>query len=117
MNNYASERELSSVSGYFNHGGDALYPPPHPFDAMPLLVDVDGAAKLLSLSTRTVWRLNENGRLPAVHIGRATRWATADVVSFVDALRQRDPRCVMNEPASLAESETRIASPTTIPSC
>ena len=116
MSSYTSEPELSSVSGYFSHGGDATCPPLLPFDAMPLLVDVDGAAKLLSLSSRSIWRLNESGRLPAVHIGRATRWVTADVVSFVDSLRQRTPKCGANGSASPAESEARVVGPTTIPS-
>jgi excisionase family DNA binding protein len=36
----------------------------------PLAVDVPGAARLLSVSSRTVIRLIKSGRLPASRIGR-----------------------------------------------
>jgi excisionase family DNA binding protein len=39
-----------------------------------LLVTVAEAAKMLTLSRRTLWRLTKDGKLPAVRYGRAVRY-------------------------------------------
>ncbi len=55
-----------------------------------LLVDVNDVAQMLGVSARTVWRLAEVGQLPRpLHVGRAARWRTIDVLDFVDELRER----------------------------
>jgi len=56
----------------------------------PALLDVEAAAYMLAISTRTIWRLLEQGSFPQpVRIGRATRWRTSDVERFVDELTNR----------------------------
>jgi excisionase family DNA binding protein len=51
----------------------------------PLLVDVHGAAVLLSLSERTVWGLTKSGQLPRVLIGRSVRYSVATLQSWIAA--------------------------------
>jgi excisionase family DNA binding protein len=56
----------------------------------PCLVDVKDAAQMLAVSDRTIWRLVEIGQLPApVHLGRSARWPVADLLSYVDSLREQ----------------------------
>jgi len=56
----------------------------------PVLLDVEAAACMLAISTRTIWRLVEHGQFPEpVKIGRATRWRLADIEEFVGELAQR----------------------------
>jgi excisionase family DNA binding protein len=54
---------------------------------VPLLVDSKEAARLLGLSTRTVWAITDKGQLPVVRIGRLVRYAIDDIRDF--ARRQR----------------------------
>jgi excisionase family DNA binding protein len=44
-----------------------------------LLVTVAEAAKMLSLSRRTLWRLTKAGKLPAVRYGRAVRYSVDEL--------------------------------------
>jgi excisionase family DNA binding protein len=53
----------------------------------PLLVDRREAARLLSLSSRTIWTLTNAGVIPSVRIGRLVRYTLADLREFID--RQR----------------------------
>ncbi len=48
----------------------------------PLLLDVKGVAQLLTVSERTVWRLREDGQLPAVKIRGAVRFRRGDVERY-----------------------------------
>jgi excisionase family DNA binding protein len=49
----------------------------------PLLIDLRAAAKLLSLSTRTVWQMATDGALPSTRIGRRLLFSTAALERFV----------------------------------
>jgi excisionase family DNA binding protein len=55
----------------------------------PLLVDVHEAARLLSCSERTLWGLTApRGQIPSVRLGRAVRYAVADLEAFVRESRK-----------------------------
>jgi excisionase family DNA binding protein len=54
-----------------------------------LAVDYDDAAKLLSVSSRTVRRLVASGEIPVVMIGTLPRITTADLEAYVDTLDRR----------------------------
>lgn len=49
------------------------------------LIDVQEFAQLLSVSTRTVWRMLSHGKLVApVRIGGSVRWRLADVERWIE---------------------------------
>jgi len=52
------------------------------------LLTIDEAAKALSLSKATVYRLAQRGLLKTVTVGRARRIALADLEAFVEQLRR-----------------------------
>ena len=55
----------------------------------PLLLRAGEVARLLSCSTRLVWRLASEGLLPRVSLGpRCTRFRRADVEGLIDELAQ-----------------------------
>ena len=55
----------------------------------PSLVNVRGAACMLSISDRAVWRLLKDGRFPTpVRIGRATRWRVVDLEEYIRKLAE-----------------------------
>ncbi len=54
----------------------------------PLLVSAREAARLLSVSDRTLWTLSHNGRLPRVTIGRAVRYSVDDLQAFIAASKE-----------------------------
>lgn len=58
---------------------------------MALLWTRDEVARHLRLSERQVMRLVADGRLRAVHEGRATRFRPADVEAYVEGLPSRGP--------------------------
>ena len=49
-----------------------------------LLVPPREAARLLSISERTLWTFTKRGAIPAVKIGRAVRYDQADLRAFVE---------------------------------
>lgn len=52
----------------------------------PLLIDVRGVGKVLGISARQVWRLRDQGLLPApVRLNSSVRWRVEDIEDFVDA--------------------------------
>lgn len=51
----------------------------------PLLLTPRDAAKVMSLSERTLWTLTQRGELPAVWIGRAKRYAVTDLAAWIDS--------------------------------
>ena len=55
----------------------------------PLLVDAAEAARLLAISPRTLWTLTRAGQLPAVRIGRAVRYAVADLLGWIERQKTR----------------------------
>lgn len=56
-------------------------------------VSIDGlltaqeAAKLLTVSPRTVWALTKAGALPSIRIGRSVRYSRQDIEAFIAARR------------------------------
>lgn len=48
-----------------------------------LLVDAREAARLLSISERTLWTLANQGSIKATKIGRAVRYSVAALEAFV----------------------------------
>ena len=56
--------------------------------SISVLLKVSQVAERLGVSTRTVWRLTSEGRLPQpVAIGRCKRWRRGDVDGFIAALK------------------------------
>ena len=53
-----------------------------------LLLTVEQAAAVLSLSRRTLWRLTKDGKLPAVRYGRAVRYWIEDLKAWIEQRRQ-----------------------------
>lgn len=52
----------------------------------PSLLPVTEVAKLLGLSTRTVWRLDSGGILPRpVTLGRSKRWRKEELAAWIRA--------------------------------
>ena len=52
---------------------------------MGLLVDTREATKLLKVSSRKLWEMENSGRMPkAVRIGRAVRWSYAELQAWID---------------------------------
>jgi excisionase family DNA binding protein len=49
-----------------------------------LLVDVREAARMLSISTRTLWSLTDSGEIPAVRIGRSVRYSVATLRDWIN---------------------------------
>lgn len=62
----------------------------------PLLVDTRTAARLLSISPRTLWSLTRQGDMPVIRIGRAVRYDVAALSRWVAEatakLQKGDPR-------------------------
>ena len=52
----------------------------------PLAIDARGVGQLLQVSTRTVWRLDSAGKLPAsVRVGGRPRWRRQELEQWVAA--------------------------------
>lgn len=55
-------------------------------ERQPLLVDVNEAARLLSVSRTTIFKLiNADQFLPPIRLGRALRWNFRELEAWVDA--------------------------------
>lgn len=53
-------------------------------NSQPELINVSELADLLSLSVRTVWRLNSAGRLPKpVRLGRSVKWRKNEIIDWL----------------------------------
>jgi len=51
----------------------------------PLLLKADEVAHLLSISSRTLWRLVRAGEFPSpIYVGGSTRWRLTDIENWVD---------------------------------
>jgi len=55
----------------------------------PLLVTAREAARLLSISERSLWQLSKDGAIPAVRIGRAVRYDPRDLQACIERSKQR----------------------------
>jgi len=56
----------------------------------PALLSVDGVARLLSVSVRTVWKLTSTGELPSpikLPGTRVVRWRRSEVLEWVEGLK------------------------------
>jgi hypothetical protein len=63
---------------------------PEAISHAPLLVNIKTAARMLSISERSVGRLQAAGDLVPVKIGRALRFAVSDLERFVANRRRGD---------------------------
>jgi excisionase family DNA binding protein len=90
------------------HDATALYavamPVNDPDMSVPLLVTKREAARLLSVSMRTVERLIAAGRLPVVHVEGASRIRVDDLRTYVDRLTAELPTAGGRKAASGSES-------------
>ena len=68
-----------------------------------LLVKPDEAAKLLSISTRTLWTLTREGVVPCVRLGKSVRYSL-DSLCAVIAERERAERDCLRENTVVASS-------------
>ena len=50
----------------------------------PMLLTARQAARILSISERTLWSLTKHGQIPAVRIGRAVRYDPADLRRWIN---------------------------------
>ncbi|MDG2022964.1 MAG: helix-turn-helix domain-containing protein [Actinomycetota bacterium] len=56
-------------------------------DSADLWLSSKEAAKQIGITSRTLYRFIDEGRLPAYRLGRVIRLKTSDVDSFIDASR------------------------------
>src|SRR5262245_19991780 len=64
----------------------ALFGGQKPPEEHGLLVNTSQVAKLLKVSPRTVWQMQNSGTMPkAIRIGRAVRWGYEEIKRWVDA--------------------------------
>jgi excisionase family DNA binding protein len=53
---------------------------------IPCMIDVREVAEILSISTRSVWRLVADGELPQpIRFGRNVRWRLTDIEVWIEA--------------------------------
>ena len=53
----------------------------------PRLVKVKAAADYLAISERKLWDLSQNGIIPVVRLGRATRYDLIDLDRFIEKMK------------------------------
>lgn len=51
------------------------------------LIKVKAAADYLAISERKLWDLSQNGIIPVVRLGRATRYDLIDLVNFIEKMK------------------------------
>ena len=54
------------------------------------ILDVEGAARVLGVSTRTIYALARKGEIPAMRVGREWRFARKNLVDWVTNSSQAD---------------------------
>ncbi len=54
------------------------------------ILDVEGAARALGVSTRTIYNLARNGEMPAMRVGREWRFARKNIIDWVANGSQAD---------------------------
>ena len=54
----------------------------------PPLMKPDQAAKMLSISPRSLWTLTDNGEIPCVRLGRSVRYDSGDLRNYIEAKKQ-----------------------------
>ena len=51
------------------------------------LITIDDVASILSISTRTVWRKIDTGKIPTpIRLDRQIRWKASEIQAFIDNL-------------------------------
>ncbi len=60
--------------------------PPTALPPEQLLVTIPTAAKMLSISTRSIYNIIARGQLPLRHVGRASRVSLADLRAYAESL-------------------------------
>jgi excisionase family DNA binding protein len=74
----STKRDIRDIQ----RGGDGNPPPLR--EIRPLLLSAGEVARVLGVSTRTLWRLQSGGRLPEpVRLGGSTRWRVSDIERWV----------------------------------
>jgi excisionase family DNA binding protein len=58
------------------------------------ILDVEGAASVLGVSTRTVYNLARKGEIPAMRVGREWRFARQNLIAWVTNGSQADQLAV-----------------------
>lgn len=58
-----------------------------PIVLTPLVVDEHQAAKMLGISTRTLWDYRKSGEIPVIRLGRLVRFAVDDLRKFIESKR------------------------------
>lgn len=56
-------------------------------DQEQLLMTAKQAAAVLAISERTLWKLTNDGQLPAIRFGRIVRYDLTDLRAFIAARR------------------------------
>jgi len=51
------------------------------------LIKVNAAAEYLAISERKLWDLSQNGIIPVVRLGRATRYDLIDLDNFIEKMK------------------------------
>lgn len=60
---------------------------------VPRMIDVTQVARILDVSTRTVWRLVSSGDLPQpIRFGRNVRWRVSDIEQWIVKRLDAQPR-------------------------
>ena len=58
----------------------------------PLLISTAAAAKLLSISPRTMWAIQKSGEIPVVRLGRLVRFDVEDLKTLIAERKRLDNR-------------------------
>jgi excisionase family DNA binding protein len=61
-------------------------------DLLPLLLTPQQAARSLTISVKTLRRLEQRGELHAVRIGTSVRFVPAELENYIERLRTMKPR-------------------------
>lgn len=56
-----------------------------------LLIDAREAARLLSISDRTLWTMTNRGEIPCVRIGRSVRYSPDDIRAWIESAKTFKP--------------------------
>lgn len=67
-------------------------------ETLPLIVDAREAARLLSMSERSLWSLTvPRGPLPCIRFGkRAIRYARKDLELWIEQAKQNEPQVLLS---------------------
>ncbi len=76
-----------------------LFRQPDISQAPRLTLRTKEVAKLLGVCDRTIRNWTEAGVLPAIRIGRATLYATADLQALIDKHKVQGAKCAANQEA------------------